>query len=231
LKDNPVTDLVFPLATPTVAVKGTSSRFPVRSVWCVGRNYAANEREMGDETREPPFFFSKQPDMITEASSIAYPGLTKDLQHEIELVVALKSGGVDIAPEAAAQHIFGYAVGLDLTRRDLPAEAKKNGHPWEVGKSFEASAPIGIITPVAQAGDIAAGRITLTVNGTMRQQSPIADLIWSIPEVIAKLSRQVAVGAGDLIYTGTPEGVAAIVKGDVLLGEVTGLEPLKVTIV
>lgn len=225
-----MTDLVFSLATPSVAVKGSSARFPVRRIWCVGRNYAAHAREMGADTREPPFFFSKQPDMVTEASSVAYPGLTKDLQHEIELVVALKSGGTDIAPEAAAQHIFGYAVGLDLTRRDLQGEAKKKGHPWEVGKSFEASAPIGLITPAAQAGDIAAGRITLTVNGTLRQQSPIADLIWSVPEVIAKLSRQVAVGAGDLIYTGTPEGVAAIVKGDVLVGEVTGLEPLKVTI-
>ena len=225
-----MTDLVFSLATPSVAVKGSSARFPVRRIWCVGRNYAAHAREMGADTREPPFFFSKQPDMVTEASSVAYPGLTKDLQHEIELVVALKSGGTDIAPETAAQHIFGYAVGLDLIRRDMQGEAKKKGHPWEVGKSFEASAPIGLITPAAQAGDIAAGRITLTVNGTLRQQSPIADLIWSVPEVIAKLSRQVAVGAGDLIYTGTPEGVAAIVKGDVLVGEVTGLEPLKVTI-
>jgi fumarylpyruvate hydrolase len=152
------------------------------------------------------------------------------LQHEIELVVALKSGGTDIAPDAAAAHIFGYAVGLDLTRRDLQGEAKKKGHPWEVGKSFEASAPIAPITPAAQAGDIAAARITLTVNGSLRQQSSLADLIWSVPEVIARLSRQVAVGAGDLIYTGTPEGVAAIVKGDVLVGEVTGLEPLKVTI-
>jgi fumarylpyruvate hydrolase len=226
-----MSDLIFPLATPSVAVKGTSARFPVRRIWCVGRNYAAHAREMGADTREPPFFFSKQPDMITEAHNVRYPGLTKDLQHEIELVVALKSGGTDIAPEAAAAHVFGYAVGLDLTRRDLQGEAKKKGHPWEVGKSFEASAPIGLITQAAQAGDIVAGRITLTVNCTLKQRSPIADLIWSVPEVIAKLSRQVAVGAGDLIYTGTPEGVAAIVKGDVLVGEITGLEPLKVTIV
>ena len=225
-----MTDFVFPLTTPSVAVKGTTARFPVRRIWCVGRNYAAHAREMGADTREPPFFFSKQPDMITEAHNVPYPGLTKDLQHEIELVVALKSGGTDIAPEAAAAHVFGYAVGLDLTRRDLQGEAKKKGHPWEVGKSFEASAPIGLITPAAQAGDIAAGSITLTVNGALRQQSPIADLIWSVPEVIAKLSRQVAVSAGDLIFTGTPEGVAAIVKGDVLVGEITGLEPLRVTI-
>jgi fumarylpyruvate hydrolase len=225
-----VTDFVFPLSTPSVAVKGTAARFPVRRIWCVGRNYAAHAREMGADLREPPFFFSKQPDMVTEAREVPYPGLTKDLQHEIELVVALKSGGADIAPEAALAHVFGYAVGLDLTRRDLQGEAKKKGHPWEVGKSFEASAPIGLITPAEQAGDIAAGRITLTVNGALRQQSPLADLIWSVPEVIAKLSRQVAVGAGDLIYTGTPEGVAAIVKGDQLLGEITGLEPLKVTI-
>jgi fumarylpyruvate hydrolase len=225
-----VTDLVFPLATPSVAIKGTATRFPVRRIWCVGRNYAAHAREMGADTREPPFFFSKQPDMVVPPGNVPYPGLTKDLQHEIELVVALKSGGSDIAPEAAAAHIFGYAIGLDLTRRDLQGEAKKKGHPWEVGKSFEASAPIGLITPAAHAGDVAAGRITLTVNGTLRQQSPIADLIWSVPEVIARLSRQVTVGAGDLIYTGTPEGVAAIVKGDTLVGEVTGLEPLKVTI-
>jgi len=226
-----MSEFVFPLATPSVAVKGTSARFPVRRIWCVGRNYAAHAREMGADTREPPFFFSKQPDMVVPPGNVAYPGLTKDLQHEIELVVALKSGGTDIAPEAALAHVFGYAVGLDLTRRDLQGEAKKKGHPWEVGKSFEASAPIAPITPAAQAGDIAAGRITLTVNGALRQQSPLADLIWSVPEVIARLSRQVAVGAGDLIFTGTPEGVAAIAKGDVLVGEVTGLEPLKVTIV
>ena len=226
-----MTDLVFPLAIPSVAIKGSAQRFPVRRIWCVGRNYAAHAREMGADTREPPFFFSKQPDMITEAKDVPYPGLTKDLQHEIELVVALKSGGTAIAPEAALAHVFGYAVGLDLTRRDLQGEAKKKGHPWEVGKSFEASAPIAPITPAAQAGDVAKGRITLTVNGALRQQSPIADLIWSVPEVIARLSRQVAVGAGDLIFTGTPEGVAAIARGDVLVGEVTGLEALKVTIV
>jgi fumarylpyruvate hydrolase len=221
-----MTDLVFPLATPTAAVKG-GGHFPIRRVWCVGRNYAAHAREMGADTREPPFFFAKHADMVVPGGRVPYPSLTTDLQHEVELVVALKSGGVDIAPDAALSHVFGYAVGLDLTRRDLQGEAKKKGHPWEAGKSFEASAPIGLITPGAAAPS---GNITLTVNGTVRQTSPLADMIWNVPDIIAKLSRQVAVGAGDLIYTGTPEGVAAIVRGDVLHATVDGLEPLAVTI-
>ncbi len=222
-----MTDFVFPLATPSVAIKGMAARFPVRRIWCVGRNYAAHAREMGADLREPPFFFSKQPDMVVPGGPVPYPGLTADLQHEVELVVALKSGGADLDPAGALAHVFGYAVGLDLTRRDLQGEAKKKGHPWEAGKSFEASAPIGVITPGSAAP---VGDIRLTVNGVLRQQSALSDLIWSVPEVIAKLSRQVRVGAGDLIYTGTPEGVAAIRKGDVLLAEVDGLEPLSVTI-
>ena len=223
-----MTDLVFPLSVTSAAVKGIAARFPIHRVWCVGRNYAAHAREMGAELREPPFFFAKHPDMVVPGGAVPYPSLTTDLQHEVELVVALKSGGTDIAPEAALGHVFGYAVGLDLTRRDLQGEAKKKGHPWEAGKSFEASAPIGLITPGAA---VPTGNIRLTVNGALRQQSALDDLIWSVPEVIAKLSRQVAVGAGDLIYTGTPEGVAAIVRGDVLQAVVDGLEPLSVTIV
>ena len=141
-----MTDLVFPLTVPTAAVKG-GGRFPIRRVWCVGRNYAAHAREMGADLREPPFFFSKQPDMVVPGGTVPYPSLTRDLQHEVELVVALKSGGTDLDPATALTHVFGYAVGLDLTRRDLQGEAKKKGHPWEVGKSFEASAPLGLITP------------------------------------------------------------------------------------
>lgn len=221
-----MTDLVFPLPTPSAAIQG-GGRFPIRRVWCVGRNYAAHAREMGADTREPPFFFAKHADMVVPGGAIAYPSLTHDLQHEVELVVALKSGGTDLDAATALSHVFGYAVGLDLTRRDLQGEAKKKGHPWEAGKSFEASAPIGLISPGSAAPT---GGIKLTVNGAVRQQAPLADMIWNVPEIIAKLSRQVTVGAGDLIYTGTPEGVAAINKGDALLATVDGLEPLSVTI-
>ncbi len=226
-----VSDFVFPLAQPSVAVTGMAARFPVRRIWCVGRNYLAHVRELGNDEREPPFFFSKQPDMVVpDGSAIAYPGLTKDLQHEIELVVALVSGGSDIESEEALGHVFGFAVGLDLTRRDLQGAAKGKGHPWEIGKSFEASAPVGAITPAAQAGAMARGRIALTVNGTVKQQSDLSHMIWRVPEVIARLSRQVVLGAGDLIFTGTPEGVAALARGDKLLGEIEGLEPLRLTI-
>ncbi len=224
-------------ATPTVSlpVVGSNARFPVRRVYCVGRNYVAHAQEMGFSGREPPFFFLKPADAVVpapagEAIEIDYPPLTKDLHHEIELVVAIGEGGKQIAAADAMRHVFGYAVGLDMTRRDLQADMKKQGRPWCIGKAFDQSAPVGAIVPAKDAGDIAHARIALAVNGQVRQQSDLSQLIWSVGEIVAHLSNAWTLAPGDLIMTGTPEGVAAVVPGDRLVGTVDGLPSLDVRI-
>lgn len=226
-----MTDYVFdPFPATSLAVEGTPARFPVRRVFCVGRNYAEHAREMGhDPDREPPFFFAKPADALTQESTVPYPPLTSDLHHEIELVVAIGKDGSNISTADAASHIYGYAVGIDLTRRDLQGIAKKMGRPWEWGKAFDLSAPIGAVVR-AEGKVLSKGRIWLEVNGAMRQESDISELIWSIPEIIADCSRSVALRRGDLIFTGTPAGVAATVAGDRLKGGVEGVGEIEVTI-
>lgn len=218
-----------PPAQAAVAIVGRSERFPVHRIYCVGRNYAAHAREMGkDPEREPPFFFAKPADaVVANGAVLAYPTRTADLHHEIELVVALGKGGSNIETAQALQHVFGYAVGLDLTRRDLQSEAKDKGRPWDTGKGFDRSAPISAITPRA---GLANGRIWLQVNGALRQQGMLADMIWSVPEIIAELSTLFELAPGDLIFTGTPAGVAALQPGDRLEGGVDGLETLTISI-
>lgn len=228
--------VVTPPATVCVPVSGTQDRFPVHRVYCVGRNYEEHAREMGFTGREPPFFFLKPADAIVPVqagtqASVPYPSLTQSLHHEIELVVAIGTGGKNIAVADAPAHIYGYAVGLDMTRRDLQNEMKKQGRPWCIGKAFEHSAPIGPIMPAAQAGDVNQAEIYLQVNGQDRQRSKVSKLIWSVAETIAHLSAAWELQPGDLIYTGTPEGVAAVVQGDTLTGGVAGLEPLSIRIV
>jgi fumarylpyruvate hydrolase len=225
-----MSDYVLPRApTPSLAVAGTAARFAVRRIWCVGSNYAAHASEMGHDARQPPFFFSKQPDMVVPGGgAIAYPGLTENLHYEGELVVALKGGGADLAAEDAAGAIFGYGAGIDMTRRDLQKQMQEKGKPWEIGKSFEQSAPVGTITPLPAI--LRTGAISLTVNGQVRQQSDLSAMIWNVSEIIARLSRQVTLAAGDIVFTGTPEGVGAVHRGDRLTVAVEGLEPLSVTI-
>jgi len=217
----------------SIPVIGSDARFPVRRIYCVGRNYAAHAREMGrDPDREPPFFFMKPADAIVPGGgAVKYPPGTADLHHEIELVVALHRGGSDIAAADALDHVFGYAVGLDLTRRDLQSEAKKQGRPWDFGKSFDQSAPVTAIYPVASHGHHASGKITLHVNGELRQQGDLSEMIWSVPDTIAYLSRYYRLEPGDLIFTGTPAGVGAVVPGDKLFGSVEGVAELNVEIV
>ena len=224
--------VIAPVETPSLAVEGTSSRFPIRRVFCVGRNYSEHAREMGhDPDREPPFFFMKPADAVVAAEgSIAYPPLTQDLHHEVELVVAIGKGGTDIAPQDALDHVWGYAVGLDLTRRDLQGVAKKAGRPWEWGKAFDQSAPATPLVPVSRIGHPDKGLIWLDVNGAERQRGDLADQIWSVKDVIAYISQSVALKAGDLIYTGTPAGVAALQPGDVLTGGVEGIGQFSLTI-
>jgi fumarylpyruvate hydrolase len=228
-------EFVIPAPAPVcVPVAGAGDAvFPVRRVFCVGRNYAAHAREMGgDPNREPPFFFTKPADaLVTGGADTPYPPATENLHHEMELVVAIGTGGVDIPPEAALAHVFGYAAGLDLTRRDLQDVAKAARRPWDMAKGFDASAPIGEISPSAVIGHKAAGRIALTVNGVARQQGDLADQIWAVPEIIAALSQLVRLQPGDLIFTGTPEGVAAVVRGDRLRGEIAGVGTVSTRIV
>lgn len=225
-------DYVFPPPAPAaVAIVGRSERFPVHRIYCVGRNYAAHAREMGkDPDREPPFFFTKPADaVVANGTLLPYPARTADLHHEIELVVAIGTGGTNIGPARALQHVFGYAVGLDLTRRDLQAEAKDKGRPWDTAKGFDRSAPISAITPSA-GGKLDNGRIWLEVNGVLRQQGMLADMIWSVPEIVAELSTLFELAPGDLIFSGTPAGVAALQPGDRLAGGVDGLETLQVAV-
>jgi fumarylpyruvate hydrolase len=224
--------VIDPPRISAVPVSG-GGLFPVRRIFCVGRNYAEHSREMGgDPTREEPFFFMKPSDaLVTHGADMPYPPGTDDLHHEMELVVALRSGGVDITEADALSHVFGYAAGLDMTRRDVQGVAKKAGRPWDMGKGFDHSAPIGEIMPATTCGHVSSGLIELKVNGVVRQSSDIAKMIWNIPESIAYLSRLVELKAGDLIMTGTPEGVAACVRGDVLEGHVAGVGSVRTQIV
>ena len=224
-----------PAPVVSVPVLGRAERFPVHRIYCVGRNYEEHAKEMGFTGREPPFFFLKPADAAVpvpagETRTIAYPSLTQNLHHEIELVVAIGTAGKNIKAADAQKHIYGYAVGLDMTRRDLQNEMKKQGRPWCIGKAFEQSAPIGPITPAAQAGDLTNAEIHLQVNGTDRQRSSVSKLIWNIGETIEDLSAAWELQPGDLIFTGTPEGVAAVVSGDTLVGGVAGLGTLSVKI-
>ena len=209
----------------SVPVHGGTERFPVRRIFCVGRNYAAHAREMGgDPDREPPFFFTKPADaLVTAGADTSYPSATGNLHHEMELVVALARGGADISPQAALTHVFGYAAGLDLTRRDLQDQAKAARRPWDMSKGFDASAPIGEIAQATIIGHPESGRIALKVNGEVRQDGDLADQIWPVPEIIAALSRLVRLAPGDLIFTGTPDGVGVLKRGDVLDGEIAGV--------
>jgi fumarylpyruvate hydrolase len=230
-------DYVFtPPATVSVPVTGLAARFAVHRIYCVGRNYAEHAKEMGFSGREPPFFFMKPASAVLaveagQTGTMAYPSLTGNLHHEIELVVAIGKGGKNIQAADALQHVYGYAVGLDMTRRDLQNEMKKQGRPWSIAKGFDQSAPIGPITPAAQAGSVEQAEIYLQVNGQDRQRSNVAQLIWNLAETIAHLSAAWELQAGDLIYSGTPEGVGAVVPGDTLVGHVDGLVDLTLRIV
>lgn len=225
-----------PSPVVSVPVVGKTERFPVHRIYCVGRNYEEHAKEMGFTGREPPFFFMKPADSVLvvnagETGDMPYPSLTKNLHHEIELVVAIGKGGKNIKTADALSHIYGYAVGLDMTRRDLQNDMKKQGRPWCIGKGFDHSAPIGPITPAALAGDVAHAEIYVQVNGQDRQRSTVSQLIWNIAETIEHVSAAWELQPGDLIYTGTPEGVGAVVAGDTLVGAVAGLGELKVRMV
>ena len=222
-----------PPPVASLGIEGEVARFPVHRIYCVGRNYAEHAREMGhDPTREPPFFFSKPADtLVIDGGDFPYPGQTKDVHHEIEMVAALGSGGNNIPEAEALNHVFGYGVGLDMTRRDLQGEAKKMGRPWDTGKGFEHSAPCSNLKRASAIGHPTRGRVWLNVNGEMRQQGDLADLIWSVPEMIAYLSTLFTLRAGDLIMTGTPAGVAAVKRGDVLEGGVDGVGTLRTVVV
>ena len=225
-----MTDYAFaPTAVVAVPVEGTSQLFPVRRVYCVGRNYAAHRREMGGDDRDPPFFFAKPADaVVPPGGAVPYPPRTSNLHHEIELVVALKTGGVNIPLERALDLVFGYAVGVDLTRRDLQNAAKDKGQPWEASKGFDASAPISAIRPWS--GPAPQGRIALSVNGQSRQDAVVADMIWNVAEIISEASQLWTLAPGDLIYTGTPEGVGPLVAGDQVTGEIEGVGQLSFTV-
>jgi fumarylpyruvate hydrolase len=228
-----MTFVIPPAAQPMVEVIGTDARFPVHRVYCVGRNYAAHAREMGmDPEREPPFFFSKPADaVVANGTPVPYPPRTANLHHEIELVVAIGTGGRDIPLASALAHVFGYAVGNDLTRRDLQFAAREQGRPWDVSKGFDCSAPVSAIRPVAASGHVEGGAIWLEVNGETRQRANLSEMIWSVPEIVAELSSYFELRPGDLIFTGTPEGVGAVRRGDSLVGGIDGLETLRTTIV
>lgn len=217
---------------PIVAIANSNSVFPVRRIFCIGKNYADHVVEMGgDPEREPPFYFTKSADaVVPSGSDIAYPPRTTNLHHEIELVVAIGRGGADIAPGDALDHVFGYAVGIDLTRRDLQAEAKKAGRPWDAAKNFDQSAPLGAIHTVSEVGHPEAGRIWLSVNGQIRQDGDLQELIWSVPECIAELSTYGELAPGDLIFTGTPAGVSALVRADDVTGGIDGVGQISVRI-
>lgn len=218
-----------PSARASVAVEGSEDRFPVRRIFCVGRNYADHVREMGgDPKSDPPVFFTKPADAIVPSgATIAYAPRTTNLHHEVELVVALKSGGSDIAQEHALAHVFGFAVGNDLTRRDLQHELRGKGLPWDMSKAFDESAQIGSILPTDRFGALAGQAIWIEVNGQKRQHSQLSQMIWSVPEIIAILSSYVQLAAGDLIYTGTPDGVGALQRGDAVRAGIDGLPPLE----
>jgi fumarylpyruvate hydrolase len=230
--------LAIPAPPPVLLpIVGTKNQFPVRRVYCVGRNYAAHAREMGfDPDRDPPFYFCKPADAVTPvgtsgALDLPYAPMTANLHHEVELVVAIGEGGANMRVDTALRHVWGYAVGLDMTRRDLQFAMRDKGRPWEIGKAFDASGPIGPLHPAAAVGDLADAAIWLTVNGQARQHGHIRDLIWSVPEVIADLSRYFRLEPGDLIFTGTPEGVGPVVIGDRMVGGIDGLGEITVRVV
>ena len=220
-----------PPGMPSVAVAGTEARFPVHRIYCVGRNYADHVREMGNDPQaEPPVFFMKPADALAaNGASVPYPPGTSNLHHEIELVVALHSGGREIAAARALSHVFGYAAGNDLTRRDLQSAAKERGEPWDTSKGFDCSAPVAAIRP-ASAGHVNRGRIWLSVNGTVRQESDTSRMLWGVPQIIAALSKLYELRAGDLIFTGTPAGIGAVKPGETIEGGIEGLEVLRNTI-
>jgi fumarylpyruvate hydrolase len=228
---------VFPLPAVTIPIVGEAGVFPVRRIYCIGRNYAAHAIERGsDPTREPPFFFQKPTDAIQnvavgEVADHSYPSLTKNYHHEVELVAALKSGGANIPPEKALDHVYGYALGLDMTRRDLQNGMAAEKKPWEIGKSFDHAAVLGPIHPVSNVGHLTKGAISLAINGVVRQSSDLDKMIWSVAEQIAKLSEAFELKAGDIIYSGTPENVGPVVKGDVLLCKLDGLPDMSIRIV
>ena len=226
-----MSDFAFePLPVVAVPIDGDYAAFPVRRIYCVGRNYAAHRREMGGDDRDPPFFFAKPADAIVPPrSDVPYPVRTDNFHHEIELVVAIGTAGSDVAAEDALSLVFGYAVGVDLTRRDLQAAAKDKGQPWEAAKGFDASAPISAIHTGLETPPL--GRITLSVNGEIRQDAVVADMIWTVPEIISEASKLWRLEPGDLIYTGTPEGVGPLVRGDLVTGEVEGVGSLSFTVV
>ena len=214
-----------PQPRPSLAVRGSSARFPVRRIYCIGRNYLAHIREMGEaDERDPPIFFQKPPDSIVEEGvPVPYPSATADYQYEAELVVAIGKAGENIAADQAHQYIFGYAVGLEMTRRDLQRAAAKAGHPWENGKAFDHSSPCGAIVPAETYGHPQSGALLLRVNGELKQKTDLSQLIWNVPEIIANLSRLYRLMPGDLIYTGTPDGVGAVLPGDRLEASVEGV--------
>nr|WP_157173757.1 fumarylacetoacetate hydrolase family protein [Pseudaminobacter salicylatoxidans] len=222
-----------PAPIPALPVAGSQALFPVHRIYCVGRNFADHAIEMGhDPNKEPPFFFQKNPDtLVLPGRDFPYPPETRDVHHEVELVVALKSGGDNIPLDKALDCVYGYAVGLDMTRRDLQGEAKKLGRPWETGKAFENSAPCGPVHPVAEVGHPTSGAVWLKVNGEIRQSGDLNQMIWKVPEMISYLSRLFTLKAGDLVFAGTPAGVGAIVRGDEMLAHVDGVDELAFKVV
>jgi fumarylpyruvate hydrolase len=223
--------VIDPPAVPAIPVAGTDALFPVRRVYCIGRNYAAHAVEMGgDPNREPPFFFQKNPNNLDASATFPYPAHSTDVHHEVELLVALGRGGVNIPLERALDHVYGYAVTIDMTRRDLQNEAKKAGRPWEIAKAFERSGPVGPLYPVSQIKHPDHGRIQLTVNGELRQEGDLNQMIWKVPEMISHLSQYFELAAGDVIMSGTPSGVGPVKQGDRLEASIEGLGSIAVTV-
>jgi len=224
--------VIPPPAVSSVAVAGTDARFPVRRIFCVGRNYAAHAREMGrDPDREPPFFFLKPADtVVDDGATVPYPPETNNFHYEIELVVAIGKAGTDIPQDRALDHVYGYAVGIDLTRRDLQLAAREQGRPWDWGKGFDLSAPIAPLHPVTEVGHPSSGRIWLAVDGAVKQDSDVAKLIWSVPEIISTVSRSMELRPGDIIMTGTPEGVGPVQRGEVMTGGIDGLGEIRIAV-
>ncbi|MFK8253837.1 fumarylacetoacetate hydrolase family protein [Ancylobacter terrae] len=224
--------VISPPGIPTLPIEGSDKLFPIHRIYCVGRNYAEHAIEMGhDPDKEPPFFFQKNPDNVITNGTFPYPDKSKDVHFELEMLVAIGKGGINIPVESALEHVWGYGVGLDMTRRDLQGEAKKLGRPWEVGKAFEASAPCAALVPAAKIGHPADGKVWLDVNGTRRQVGDLNQMIWKVPEMISYLSGLFELKAGDIIMSGTPAGVGAIVRGDVMEGGVDGVGTLTVKVI
>ncbi|MDH4249089.1 MAG: fumarylacetoacetate hydrolase family protein [Deltaproteobacteria bacterium] len=224
--------VIEPPKVAAVAVRGSAQKFPVRRIYCIGRNYAAHTIEMGgDPNREAPFFFQKNPDNISLSGEFKYPPKSTDVHHELELVIALKKGGANISVKNALSHVYGYAVGLDMTRRDLQGEMKKAGRPWEIGKAFEGSAPITALVPAAEIGHPDSGTVRLEINNTLRQEGDLNQMIWKTPEIIAYLSEYFELAPGDMIMSGTPSGVGPVVVGDVMKGTIEGVGELTVKVI